>query len=60
MKYLKSLLKERERYRKGGEYKKADEIRDDIQRQGFIINDKKRGTELYYEDKGIIQFILEI
>jgi len=45
-KKVKSLLKERENYRKFREWNKADEIRIEIEKQGYLIEDTKEGPML--------------
>ena len=43
---MSGLLKERDSYRKSGEWKKADEIRKEIEKQGYTIEDTKEGPEV--------------
>jgi len=40
------LLKERERYRKNGQWKLADEIREKIKKEGYWVEDTKSGPKL--------------
>lgn len=40
------LVKEREKYRKRGDFKKADEIRKKIEKMGFWIEDTKEGSKI--------------
>ena len=41
---IKKLVKEREQYRKNKEWQKSDEIRKEIEKQGYSIEDTKDGT----------------
>jgi len=41
---IKKLIKEREKARKEKNYKKADEIREEIKSKGYIIEDTKKGA----------------
>lgn len=43
---VKKLLKERENYRKGGAWNKADQIKKDIESHGYLIEDTKEGPVL--------------
>jgi len=43
---VKKLLQEREIARKDKDYKKSDELRDKINKLGFLVNDTKEGTIL--------------
>lgn len=43
---IKELVEKREKHRKKGEWKKADEIRKKIQRRGYKIEDSKEGPKL--------------
>ncbi len=42
------LLKEREKARKAGDFKKADEIRERIKRLGWQVNDTSSGSQLFH------------
>ncbi len=43
---VKELLKVREKYRKNSEWQKADEIRQEIEKYGYLIEDTKDGAAL--------------
>ena len=43
---LKELVNERENARENNDYKKADKIRDDLRKKGFIVEDTKEGPRL--------------
>jgi cysteinyl-tRNA synthetase len=43
---VKELVKVRENYRKNAEWQKADEIRTEIEKYGFLVDDTKDGTVL--------------
>jgi cysteinyl-tRNA synthetase len=45
-KEIKELVKIRENYRKRGEFKKADEIREKIKEMGYWIEDTKEGSKI--------------
>jgi len=45
-KEIKELVKIRENYRKRGEFKKADEIREKIKEMGYWIEDTKKGSKI--------------
>jgi cysteinyl-tRNA synthetase len=45
-KEIKELVKIRENYRKKGEFKKADEIREKIKEMGYWIEDTKEGPKI--------------
>lgn len=45
-KEIKILVKEREKLRKAGKFKEADEIRNKIKERGYWIEDTKRGPEI--------------
>ena len=40
------MLKQRERLRKDGEFKKADDIRIKIEREGYLLNDTPKGPRV--------------
>jgi len=40
------LVEEREKYRKRGQWQKADEIRKEIQKKGYLIEDTKEGSKI--------------
>ena len=40
---IKKLVKTREQYRKNKEWQKADQVRMEIEKQGFIVEDTKDG-----------------
>ena len=40
---VKALATERERYRQAGDFKKADEIREEIKKMGWLVKDTKEG-----------------
>jgi cysteinyl-tRNA synthetase len=39
----KALLEERDRARKGGDFKKSDELREELRRRGYLVKDTKDG-----------------
>lgn len=43
---IKKILTERENYRKAGDFTKADELRKEIEKYGFTVEDTKEGTAL--------------
>lgn len=43
---IKNLVKERGNYRKSGEWKKADEMRTEIEKYGYTVEDTKTGSIL--------------
>lgn len=43
---VKKLVKERETYRKSGEWEKSDHIRKEIEKYGYIVDDTKEGPVL--------------
>ena len=43
---IQELVKEREQCREQKNYKKADEIRKRIKKQGYIIEDTDKGTKI--------------
>ena len=43
---LKELLEERESARKDKDFKKADEIRDQLKEKGFVIEDSTSGSRV--------------
>lgn len=43
---IKKLIREREEARKNKDWKKSDQIRDEIKRKGFIIEDSAEGIKL--------------
>ncbi len=43
---IKKLIEEREKYRKEKNWKKADELRDKINKQGFLIKDTSEGVRI--------------
>ena len=45
-KEVKELAEERERARKNKDWKKADEIREKINKRGFAVNDTPDGWEI--------------
>jgi len=45
-KEIQDLINEREKARKNKDYKKADEIRNELRKKGFIIEDTKEGPRL--------------
>jgi cysteinyl-tRNA synthetase len=45
-KNIEDLIKEREKYRKEKNWTKADEIRKEIEKQGFKIEDTKKGVKI--------------
>jgi len=42
---LMSLVKEREAARKKGDYKRADELRDELKQKGIVVQDAPGGTK---------------
>ncbi|UFX82866.1 cysteine--tRNA ligase [Candidatus Absconditicoccus praedator] len=47
--YIKQMAHERFRYKQEGNYKKADEIRDKINEQGYMIVDKPNGYDVQHK-----------
>ncbi len=43
---IKKLVEEREKARKNKDYKRADKIRDELRKKGFIVEDTKEGPRL--------------
>lgn len=43
---IKNLVEERENYRREKNWKKADELREKINKLGFVLNDTKEGVEI--------------
>lgn len=48
---VKKLIEEREKFRKEGEFEKADEIRKQIKIKGFILEDSSKGTKVRPKSK---------
>jgi len=45
---IKKLAKDREKFRKNQEWEKADEARKEIEKQGYVIEDKKDGVVIKF------------
>jgi cysteinyl-tRNA synthetase len=45
---IKKLAKDREKFRKNQEWEKADETRKEIEKQGYVIEDKKDGVVIKF------------
>jgi len=43
---IKTMAEERDKLRKSGEFDKADDLREEIEKQGFLIKDQKDGHKL--------------
>ncbi|MDP2637151.1 MAG: cysteine--tRNA ligase, partial [bacterium] len=43
---MQKLVKEREKYRKSGEWKKADDLRKQIETKGWLVDDTSSGPRL--------------
>ncbi|MBL7156506.1 MAG: cysteine--tRNA ligase [Candidatus Pacebacteria bacterium] len=50
---IRKLIEKREKYRKDGDFKKSDEIRKEIEKLGFIIEDTEKGPQLQQKIKGV-------
>lgn len=48
---IKELIEKREEFRKSGNYTKADEIRTEIESQGFLIEDSPTGIKIRKKNK---------
>ena len=47
-KEIKDLINEREEYRKGKDFKKADEIREKLRRKGILLEDTNKGVDVRF------------
>ncbi len=54
-KKILSLVKKRENLRKKGDFKEADKIREKIQKNGYQIEDTKKGTKIKIDLKKILK-----
>lgn len=43
---IKELVKMREKYRKAGDFEKADKIRKQVEKLGFQIEDSEKGAKI--------------
>ena len=50
-KKINKLVEEREEARKSGDWKRADEIRDKIKKEGFVLEDNKEGVKVKRDDE---------